>query len=229
MNTGFGMLEIIIALVLSLSILSIVIINVSESTAASKKITSNQQVLESIFHTVDTIKSDLTKCGMRLQEASRCFDLPVFDHSDRYFKLMYGISSEVFRQACFKGDKTIIINKNEYIKKNKRILIYNPDYSVYEFNIIKDLEHDHIILSSHLQNDYPPNSILIVLKIVEYKLYQKQNILKRKVDRGYFQPLIENVSDFYIQFFPDANAVLYRIEVNRKEQIRGYIYLINMV
>ena len=30
-------------------------------------------------------------------------------------------------------------------------------------------------------------------------------------------------------FFPDANSVLYRIEVNKKEQVRGYIFLLNLV
>lgn len=229
MNTGFGMLEIIIALILSLSILSIVIINVSESTAASKKITSNQQILESIFHTVDTIKSDLSKCGMRLQEAGKHFDLKLFDNSDNYFKLIYGISSERLETASFKGDKAVNLNKNEYIKKNRKILIYNLDNNVHEYNEIKDLENDNIILTNHLKNDYPQNSYIIVLKIVEYKLYLKQKVLKRKVDKGYFQPLIEDVSDFFVQYFPESNSVLYRIEVNQKEQIRGYIFLINMV
>jgi hypothetical protein len=67
------------------------------------------------------------------------------------------------------------------------------------------------------------------LKEVEYKHYAEQNILKRKVNKGYFQPLIEGVTDFYVKFFPESCSVLYRIEVNKKEQIRGYIFLTNMV
>jgi len=27
--------------------------------------------------------------------------------------------------------------------------------------------------------------------------------------------------DFYVTFFPDANSVLYRIEVNKKKQVRA--------
>jgi hypothetical protein len=60
-------------------------------------------------------------------------------------------------------------------------------------------------------------------------LYDQQNTLKRKTDGGYFQPLIENVTEFYVNFFPEAYSVLYRIEVNKKEQIRGYVFLTNMV
>jgi len=84
-------------------------------------------------------------------------------------------------------------------------------------------------LKNPLQNDFPANSPVLVLKKVEYKFYSAQRLLKRKTDKGNFQPLLEEVSDFYVTFFPDANSVLYRIEVNKKEQIRGYIFLLNLV
>ena len=86
-----------------------------------------------------------------------------------------------------------------------------------------------LVLKNPLQNDFPGNSPVLVLKKVEYKFYPAQRLLKRKTDKGNFQPLLEEVSDFYVTFFPDANSVLYRIEVNKKEQIRGYIFLLNLV
>jgi len=229
MNNGFSILELIIALALSLTILSIVITNVSETSMMSKKITSKQDVLESVFHTVDTIKTDLTKCGMRLQEASKYFNFPLFEHSEESFKVIYGIANEIFQTDYFKGEKILDINKNEYFRKGKTVLVYNIDNDVFEFNEIKELEKGKIILLKNLQNDYFKNSIIVVLKQINYKLYSKQNVLKRKTDKGYFQPLIENVTDFYIKLFPDSNSVLYRIEINNKEQIRGYIFLMNTV
>ncbi|MCK4836756.1 MAG: hypothetical protein KAT17_08960 [Candidatus Aminicenantes bacterium] len=229
MNNGLSIIELIIAMALSLSILSIVIINVSQSSSLSKKVITNQQRLESIFHTVDTIKSDLTKCGMRLQEARKTFNLKVFENSSDHFMVLYGVSSEFLELDSVKGEKTIEIIKNEYFKKKKKLLIYNLENDIYEYNEIKSTENGKIILSKCLENDYPVNSIVILLKQVEYKLYPKQNILKRKVDKGYFQPLIEEVTDFYLNFFQDSKSVLYKIEINNKEQIRGYIFLVNMV
>ena len=229
MNNGFSILELIIALALTLTILSIVITNVSETSIISKKITSKQDILESVFHTVDTIKTDLTKCGMRLQEASKCFNFPLFEHSEKSFKVIYGISSEIFKTDYFKGEKIIDVNKNECFRKGKPVLVYNIDNDVFEFNEVKKLENGKIILLKNLENDYLKNSIIVVLKQVNYKLYSKQNVLKRKTGKGYFQPLIENVTDFYIKLFPESNSVLYRIEVNNQEQIRGYIFLINTV
>ena len=36
------------------------------------------------------------------------------------------------------------------------------------------------------------------------------------------------VTDFSVTYFPESNSVLYRIELDGKEQIRGYIFLMNM-
>ena len=69
MIKGFGLLEMLVALSLGLGILTVIIAHSAESGKVAKKITVNQERLEAIFHTVDTIKSDLNKCGMRLQEA----------------------------------------------------------------------------------------------------------------------------------------------------------------
>ena len=85
MNSGLSILEILVAMAIGLSILSIVIINVSQTSAVSKKITTKQQRLEAIFHTVDTIKSDLTRCGMRLQEAGGRFGLSFFENTADHF------------------------------------------------------------------------------------------------------------------------------------------------
>lgn len=229
MNQGLGIIELLIALALSLSILSIVIINVSQSASLSKKVVSNQQRLESIFHTVDTIKSDLTRCGMRLQEAIKQFDLTVFENTSHHFMVLYGVSSETLIAEVRTGEKELHINRNEYFKKRKKILIYNLENTVWEYNEIRNRENGKITLVKSLENDYPLHSVVILLRQVEYKLYPKQNTLKRKVDRGYFQPLVEEVTDFYVSFFQESKSVLYKIEINNREQVRGYIFLVNMV
>ncbi|MCK4766477.1 MAG: type II secretion system protein [Candidatus Aminicenantes bacterium] len=229
MIKGFSLIEVFVTLSLSLVILSIVLYSVAESTKYSKKITGNQQVMESIFHTIDSLRSDLTKCGMRLQEASKHFDISLFENSGSSFKLVYGLQSEALKAEAYKGETTVSIDRNDYFKKRKTVLIYNIENKTFEFNEIEEIDGDTLVLALALQNDYPEKSCIVVLKRVEYKLYDKENVLKRKLDRGYFQPIVENVSDFSVTFFPDANSVLYRVEVNEREQIRGYIFLTNMV
>lgn len=229
MIKGFSLLEVFVTLTLSLVILSLVISSVTQSIKHSKQITDNQQVMESIFHTADTIRSDLTKCGMRLREVEKHFNISLFENSESSFKLIYGLQSEVLQENSYKGDQTVTVCKNDYFKKRKMVLIYNIDNNIYEFNEIKEVDGNVLLLSDSLQNDYVKNSNIVVLRQVEYKLYFNQNVLKRKLDLGYFQPLAENVSDFSVTFYPESNTVFYRIEVNEREQISGYIFLTNKV
>jgi competence protein ComGF len=229
MIKGFGILEMLVSLSLGLGILTVIIAHATETGRIAKKITSNQERLEAIFHTVDTIKSDLNKCGMRLQEASKFFNIPCFESFQGNFKVTYGLADEELLENALQGQQTLKIAKNEFFKKDKAVLIYNLKQQVCEFNEIEDFSGGALVLKSPLQSDFPVNSPVLMLKKVEYKFYPSQRMLKRKADKGNFQPLLEEVSDFYVTFFPDANSVLYRIEVNKKEQIRGYIFLLNLV
>ena len=229
MNSGFSLIEILVVLTISFTILTMVITNITEGISISNKVITKQQVLESLFFTVDTIKSDLTKCGMRLQEAKRYFNLPLFKHTQTSFQTTYGVASESLTEDTFQDGSSVRAEKNIFFKKGAKILIYNLEKQNYEMNQIKNINGNTILLKNGLINDYLQGSTVIVLKECEFKLYKNQKILKRKAGRGYFQPLIEKVTDFYITYFPDANSVLYRIEINNKEQVRGYIFLTNMV
>lgn len=229
MIKGFSVLEVIIALAISLSVLTIVFSNVSESARHSKKIITNQQRMEAIFYTMDMIRLDLTKCGMRLQEASKFFSFPLFENSDCSFKVIYGIEKEALLADSTSGENTITINRNEFFQKRKKIVIYDQEKEVYETNEITGINDNQFTLLNALRNDYPKHSTAVVLNEVEYKLYSHQNALKRKVNRGYFQPLMEDVSNFQVTFYPESWSVLYMIEINRKEQIRGYIFMTHMM
>lgn len=48
-----------------------------------------------------------------------------------------------------------------------------------------------------------------------------------RVEKCRKKMLIDHVTNFYVTYFPDANSVLYRIELDYKEQVRGYVFLLN--
>lgn len=229
MIKGFSLLEILVVLALMSVLFPMIISSISTSTRCSQKVINSQQRLEAIFHTVDTLRSDLTKCGMRLQEASNTFGFPMFEHSEQSLKVLYGVEEETLTNDCWEGENEIFIIRNDFFTKRKRVLIYDTESGIYEFNEIKDRDGDCLILSGDLQNTYSKNAVAVVLKEVEYKIYSNQKALKRKVNKGYFQPLIEEVTDFQVKFYPESGSVFYRIEIGSKEQIRGYIFLTNMV
>ena len=229
MIKGFGLLEMLVALSLGLGLLTVIIAHSADSARLGKKITGSQERLEAIFHTVDTLKSDLNKCGMRLQEARQFLGIAPFAASSGGFAGSYGIADESLLEGAARGQLTLKIAADELFKKDKPVLIYNLAKQAWEMNEIADRLGGVLVLKNPLQNDYAQHSTVVALKKVEYKYYPGQRVLKRKTDKGNFQPLLEEVSDFYVTFFPDANSLLYRIEVNKKEQVRGYIFLLNLV
>jgi hypothetical protein len=75
-------------------------------------------------------------------------------------------------------------------------------------------------------------SVKFKRKKVETVLYHfnpDERTLTRRVGLKRPELFLEGVTDFYITFFPESRSVLYRIELNNKKSIRGYIFLVNMV
>ncbi len=229
MIKGFGILEMLVALSLGLGVLTVIIAHSTDAARVDRKITGNQERLEAIFHAVDTIKSDLNKCGMRLQEARELCGLAPFASAAGTFSCSYGIADEPLLEGAVRGQQAIRVGANDFFKKGKTLLLYDLVNRAWEQNEIEYRLDGALILKNRLQHDFVRNSAVVALKKVEYRYYPAQRVLKRKADGGNFQPLLEEVSDFYVTFFPDANSVLYRLEVNKKEQVRGYVFLLNMV
>ena len=229
MIKGFSLVEMLVVLTLTCLFSTVVIAHIVGANRCSQKIINNQQRMEAIFHTVDSIRSDLTKCGMKLREASVRFGFPLFEHSEQSFKVLYGTWEEPLLTEGWYGGKEISVNRNDFFAKQKDILIYDAERGNYEFNVIGGVSGNTLLLNYGLKNDYSKNSTAVVLKYVEYKIYPTEKALKRKVNNGYFQPLLEEVTDFHVQFYPESISVLYRFEINNKEQLRGYIFLPNMV
>ncbi len=229
MIRGFGLLEMLIALSLGMAVMSVIIAHAGESGRMERKISGNQQRLEAIFHAVDAIKSDLNKCGMRLQEARPFSGLAPFAASPGAFSCTYGLADEPLLEGALRGQQSLRVAAGECFRKARAVLLFDPANGAWELNEVQYRLDGVLVMKRPLQSDFPLRSAVVALKRVEYRYDPAQRVLKRRSDNGTFQPLLEQVSDFYVTFFPDANSVLYRIEIGRKEQVRGYVFLLNAV
>jgi len=229
MNQGFTLMELLVASAIGIGILSVVIVNIAHSSALSSRVVSQQQNLEALFHTVDTIKSDLSRCGMRMQEAAAEFAIESFQTQENGFALRYGISSSELTKPAVKGDSHIEISADDFARKRKAVLIYSISQGVFEFNKIDSVAGNQLKMKKPLADNYPENSPVVILKEIQLRHYPRTHQLKRRLDSGYFQPLIENVTDFASTYYPESRSVLYRLEINHREQVRGYIFLNNTV
>lgn len=227
MNQGFTLMELLVASAIGIGILAVMIVNIAHSSTLSGRVISQQQNLEALFHTVDTIKSDLSRCGMRLQEAAAEFPIEPFQTQENGFALKYGISCSALTSPAVMGDSHIEINGDDFARKRKGVLIYSISHGVHEFNEIRGLAGNRLEMKKPLTNTYPENSSVVILKEVKMRFYPRTHQLKRRLDNGYFQPLLDNVTDFASTYYPESRSVLYRLEINHREQVRGYIFLNN--
>jgi len=225
---GFGLLEMLVALTLGLGVLTVIIAHSTGSAKVERKVAAGQERLEAIFHAVDAIKSDLNKCGMRLQEARPFAAVTPFTASSTSFSCTYGIADEPLLEGALRGQQSLRVAADECFAKGRALFLYDRRSRAWELNEIEYRLDGALVLKRPLESDFPRDSTVVALRRAEYRYSPARRLLQRRGDGGSFQPLLEEVSDFYVTYFPDANSVLYRIEIDRKEQVRGYIFLLNM-
>jgi hypothetical protein len=226
---GFGVIEMVVALTVGLSLLAMVVSSAAESGRVTRRMGRAQDRLESIFVTVDTIKSDLGKCGQRLQEAARDFGFFPFRMVGSGFLLFYGTGSEPLTEDAAGDDSSIRIAATALFPSGRTLLLYNSDLQACQWNEAAGTRNGKLLLRDKLKSGFPAGSEVVAVRQVEYRWDNQARILRRRIDGGGFQPLLEEVSDFYVAYFADSQSVLYRIEVDKKEQVRGYLFLANLV
>ena len=57
----------------------------------------------------------------------------------------------------------------------------------------------------------------------------EMNLLLRRVNNQKPEIVLWNITDFYINYFESSQSILYRLELNHKQQVRGYIFLSNLI
>jgi hypothetical protein len=180
---------------------------------------------EKIFTTVELIRRDLKKCGKLMRETEGT-EIIFLTNSDTTLLVISGITGELIHDVN-KGETTIYIKRKASFKKGRKIFIYHQEKGKYEYEVneIQAVEGDKLILMEELQGSYSKDVYIAVLKEAEYKYDEERKALKRKVNDGCFKTLLKDVTDFFVKFLPEGPAVLYRIELHKTEQIRGFIHL----
>jgi hypothetical protein len=179
--------------------------------------------IEKIGHTAELIRYDLLKCGKVMRETAGS-EIIFLTNSDTSLLVISGITGELIHDVN-EGETTIYIKRKASFKKGKQIFIFDRENRKFEINEIQAVAGGKLILQEELQGSYSKDSYIAVLRKVEYKYDSKKLALKRKVDNGYFKTLLKDVTEFFVRYFPEHNSVLYRIELEKKEQMRGYIFL----
>lgn len=185
----------------------------------------NLDAVSDVFNTIDLFRADFGKSGRKMKEVEQQLDIRLFDCEENYMKCIYGLQKETIKEKLNTGDKAVNISKNDYFKEGKEVLIYNLYLKQYEFNRVKEIRGNTLILAKGLQNDYPEGSVIVAIRQIEYKRSPFRQVLKRRIDNGRFLPVLYNVTFLSLTRFPNSLNVFYGIEVNNGVQISGYIFL----
>lgn len=218
-----------VAMTITLMILTLIASQVSLLGQRSPKIISSQERLEALFNTVDFFKSDMSSCGKLLIEAQNF--LPPFccETAPHKLTIRLGTAVETLSTPVMAQSKTLDIETSEYFAAGKEILIYDPVTKHSEWTYIENKSKSQLCLEACLKQDYSTGSRLIAIKTICYQHDPSQQILRRKVDQSPAQPMLEEVKDFYFSFFPQQASILYQLELSTGEQVRGYIAITNLI
>ena len=189
----------------------------------------NLEAVSGVFNTVDMPRADFGKSGRNMKEVEQQLGIRLFDCDENHMKCIYSLQKETVKENLNRGEKAVNIPKNDYFKEGKAVLIYNLYHKKYEFNQVKEIKGNTLILSKGLQNAYPEGSVIIAIRQIEYKRSTFNQVLKRRIDNGRFLPVLHNVTVLSITRFPNSLNVYYGIEVNNGVQINGYFYLMGLV
>ncbi len=198
--------------------------------------TRNQEIkkLECVFEIANLLNYDLTACGKMLSEANDILYLPVFEHTATWLSMRYGTARGSLPGACRKGETEIeVLFDTTSPPPPSKILIYDKETRTHEIHDIQGSNGSRLILKEGLGSDYRERSTVVVFDHIVWEC-----IPKRSPARFSFSRVVNgkkrfkwrlNVTDFDITYFPESVSVLYRIEIARKEHIRGYQHLPNLV
>lgn len=229
MNEGFSLMEFMVAMTITLMLLTLIVSQASLLGQRSARIMDSQERLEALFNTVDFFKSDISSCGMRLQEAQTLLPSLCCETAPRKLTIRLGTASEVLSKAVAANSQYLDLAAPDAFADGKTVLVYDPESSLFEWNRIRKRTQERLTLENRLQNDYPSGSRVIVVKSVTYQHDPSRQLLSRKVDRAPAQPMLEQVKDFYFTFYPQQASMLYQLELSTGEQVRGYITLNNLI
>lgn len=227
MSSGFTILEMLFSLSVSFVVLLMGVTAINQAGGYSEKLSEDQQRIEALFNMVDLIKADLLKCGVRLNYTDDFVE--PFRWEQDGFKLIYGFYEEFLKQSESAGSLMIRVRGNrELFPQGCKVIIFDPLSGDKELNLIERYTGGFIELAAPLNRKYSRGSFLICLKTLEYRWFPVEKCLKRKVDKGVFQPLIDEVTDFKVSYVNDCRTVQYRVEIDSREQLQSYVFLNNL-
>lgn len=194
-----------------------------------KNIERENKELKAVFEIVDALRFDLTQCGKMLSEANGLFYILQFEHTDEMLSMRTGTGVGSLSGNCRKGETVINITTatGGSFTPSAQVLIYDKETGTHEIKKIQRCDGSRLILEEGLGENFREHSTVVLFAQIEWTYNLARGSFSRIADGVQLKWLI-NVTDFNVTYYPELVSVLFRIEMNKKTQVRGYIPLENM-
>jgi len=214
---GFSLIESLI----SLSLFLIIALAGLEVFGVSRRIYASLQKKEEASRTavcaLDKIKSDLASAGEGLVQAMRLGAVQGVSIRDGGFVILSSEAELSLAQDAAAGQSLLILSSTNGLKAGREICLSAPGRA--EVHAISAVQGLGIVLSGPLGHSYLKEETgLCLLRQVSCFLDGRTGLIRRKVNAGPAQPLLEDAAAFECTYDEPGNMARVKIRLRDDEE-----------
>jgi prepilin-type N-terminal cleavage/methylation domain-containing protein len=212
-KAGFTLIECLIGMALSLLIIVSSLQFFGQAQKAFFRLKEREEAGQSALAALDKMRVDLLHAGRGLAgEMAHGLIEAVRSTEDELLTTSFDRPLTLSGTA-HAGDVRLLLASTADISSGQEICF--RDGREGELRSVKSVEHGAVILEQPLERDYSPDTAaLSLLENVAYFLDGPARILRRRVNAGSAQPLLENAAATIWNYDPEARLVRVRLELS---------------
>lgn len=205
-NQGFSLIESLISLTLFL----LLVLSSLEFFVLARdhffQLKDDQEANAAAYSALDKIRKDILEAGLGLLIPSHLGVLEPLSEKNGALILLSKEKKFSLLENLTSGQPDIPLQNAKYIKKNRELCVFSPFNG--EVKSVSTEGQEYLALSAPLDFSYSrENTSVALLKKVSFFLDEDKHILRRRVNNGPAQPLLEDIASFGFVYEKASNLV----------------------
>ena len=216
-NKGFSLIEGLLSMTLTLltAMAGLEAFSVSRRVYASLQ--KKEEAGRAAACALDKVKSDLASSGEGLVRELRLGDMKAVEGIAEGISILSRGEGLFLAQDAAGGQSAILLGSTKGLRAGQEVCLSGPGKA--EMRVIAAVEGGRVVLSSPLAHSYETEEAdLCTVRRVSYFLDERTRIVRRRVNAGSAQPLLEGVSEFDCSFDEAGNLAVIKIRLRDDEE-----------
>jgi len=208
MDKGYTLIELLIAMLLSL----LATIAISRFFITEHNIYTLQEARTEMQQTLrgamEILSGELMLAGYGLPPGAKRF--VSYSREEIEFRTNLRNTTTYLTSEASPGETTLSISKGTgYLFEKGDVIVLCRDLTASgceEHTLLADGKSDSITISTGLSSAFPVGSRIDLINTISYRFNRSRKEIQRRIDRGYWEPLIEHVAEDGLSFtYRDIN------------------------